>query len=114
MKKLLILMAILLVLATGCAPGSSVQVTTPETRFQLTTPGPNPELDKPAPSGHVANVVDGLWHGIISPVTAIGGFFNPALQMYEVHNNGREYNLGFLIGVALVFLLLGVLGGRRR
>jgi hypothetical protein len=36
------------------------------------------------------------------------------MQMYEVHNNGREYNLGFLIGVALVFLLLGVLGGRRR
>ena len=36
------------------------------------------------------------------------------MQMYEVHNNGQQYNLGFLIGVAVVFLLLGVLGGRRR
>ncbi len=114
MKKLLVSIAILLVLATGCAPGSSVQVRTPETSVQLTTPGPNPEVNKPAVSGHVANFVDGLWHGIISPVTAIGSFFNPNLQMYEVHNNGQEYNLGFLIGVAIIFLLLGVIGFRRR
>jgi hypothetical protein len=112
MQKLLILIVILMVLITGCAPGSSVEVKTPETRFQLTTPGPNPELDKPAENGRVAGVGDGLWHGLIAPVTAIGSFFNPDMQMYEVHNNGREYNLGFLIGVALVFLLLGVLGGR--
>jgi hypothetical protein len=32
--------------------------------------------------------------------------------MYEVHNNGKEYNLGYLLGVAIVFLLLGVLGRR--
>ncbi len=114
MKKLLISMAILLVLMTACAPGTSLQVKTPESTVRLTTPGPNPELDKPAENGHVAGVVDGLWHGIISPVTVIGSFFNPNLQMYEVHNNGREYNLGFLIGVALVFLILGVIGGRRR
>ncbi len=114
MKKLLVLIAVLLVLVTACAPGSSVQVNTPETTVRLTTPGPNPELNKPAKNGHVADLADGLWHGIISPITAIGAFFNPDLQMYEVHNNGREYNLGFLIGVAVVFLLLGVLGGRRR
>jgi hypothetical protein len=44
----------------------------------------------------------------------VGSFFNPAMQIYEVHNNGVEYNVGYLIGVALVFLILGVLGGRRR
>ncbi len=114
MKKLLISIAILLVLATACTPGSSVQVKTPESTVRLTTPGPNPELNKPAENGHVADIADGLWHGIISPITAIGAFFNPALQMYEVHNNGREYNLGFLIGVAIVFLILGLIGGRRR
>lgn len=114
MKKSLVLIAILLVLVTACAPGSSVQVNTPETSVRLTTPGANPELNKPAANGRVAGLADGLWHGIISPVTAIGSFFNPALQMYEVHNNGREYNLGFLIGVAIVFLILGVIGGRRR
>ena len=114
MRKLLILMAILLVVATACAPGSSVEVNTPESTVQLTTPGPNPMLNEEDGRGRVANVADGLWHGLIAPVTAVGSFFNPNMQMYEVHNNGREYNLGFLIGVALVFLLLGVLGGRRR
>ncbi len=114
MKKLLISVAILVVLVTACAPGSSLQVNTPESRVQLTTPGPNPLQNEKADNGHVAGVADGLWHGLIAPVTAIGSFFNPAMQMYEVHNNGREYNLGFLIGVALVFLLLGVIGGRRR
>ena len=48
MKKLLISIVILVVLVTGCAPGSSVEVNTPESTIQLTTPGPNPELDKPA------------------------------------------------------------------
>jgi hypothetical protein len=46
--------------------------------------------------------------------TLIISFFNEDVQMYEVHNNGREYNLGYLLGIALVFLLLGVTGGRRR
>jgi len=114
MNKLLISIAIVLVLVTGCAPGSSLEVNTPETTVQLTTPGPNPQVNEPAENGRVAGVADGLWHGLISPVTAIGSFFNPDMQMYEVHNNGREYNLGFLIGTALVFLLLGLIGGRRR
>ncbi len=113
MKKILISVALLLVLTTACAPGSTVQVQTPKSTVRLTTPSPNPEVNTPAEGGHVANIADGLWHGIISPVTAIGAFFNPSLQMYEVHNNGREYNLGFLIGVAVIFLLLGVIGGRR-
>src|ERR687886_311774 len=103
MKKLLISMTILLVLATlllaACAPGSKVEVNTPSTTVELTSPGPNPELNKPNDAGRLAGFAQGLWHGIISPVTVVGSFFNPAMQMYEVHNNGREYNLGFLIGV---------------
>ena len=112
MKKLLIPILILVVLVTGCAPGSSVEVNTPETSIELTTPGPNPNVNEAAENGRVAGVAQGLWHGLIAPVTAIGSFFNPDMQMYEVHNNGREYNLAFLIGVALVFLRLGVIGGR--
>ena len=114
MNKLLILFTIGLVVLTACAPGTDIEVTTPETRLELTTPGPNPEVNKPDAEGLVAGAAQGLWHGIISPVTVIGSFFNPAMQMYEVHNNGREYNLGFFIGVALIFLLLGVIGGRWR
>jgi hypothetical protein len=114
MKKLLIPIVILVVLVTGCAPGSSVEVNTPEESIQLTTPGPNPLANEPAENGRVAGVAQGLWHGLIAPVTVIGSFFNPDMQMYEVHNNGREYNLGFLIGVALDFLILGLIGGRGR
>jgi hypothetical protein len=117
MNRLLLLATLILVFVTACAPGTDIEVTTPETTLELTTPGPNPQLNEPDEAGRVAGIAQGLWHGLIAPVTAVGAFFNPAMQMYEVHNNGSEYNLGFLIGVALVFLLLGVIGGsggRRR
>ena len=120
MNKNLVLVAILLVFVTlllmlaACAPGSDIEVNTPDSTIELTSPGPNPQLNEPDESDRVAGVAQGLWHGLIAPVTLVGSFFNPAMQMYEVHNNGREYNLGFLFGVALVFLILGLIGGRRR
>jgi hypothetical protein len=114
MSKLIVSVALLLVLLAGCAPGSTVEVNVPATTFTLTTPGVNPEVNKPDAAGRLAGAAQGLWHGLIAPVTAIGAFFNPSMQMYEVHNNGREYNLGFLVGVALIFLILGVIGGRWR
>lgn len=115
MRKLIVPLLILLVLLTACAPGSDLEITTPDsTTIRLSTPGPNPELNQPAEDGSVAGLIPGLWHGIIAPVMLVGSLFNPAMQIYEVHNNGVEYNLGYLIGVALVFLILGVFGGRRR
>jgi hypothetical protein len=111
------LTSIVLLLSLGmllgaCAPGQEVEVTVPATTLELTTPGPNPLVNEPDADGSLAGAAQGLWHGLISPVTVIGAFFNPAMEMYEVHNNGREYNLGFLVGVALIFLILGVIGGR--
>lgn len=120
MKKTLIFVVLLVVLMTlplmlaACAPGSDIEVNTPNSTVELTTPGPNPQVDEPDDNGRVAGLVQGLWHGLIAPVTVVGSFFNPDMQMYEVHNTGQEYNVGFLIGVALVFLLLGLLGGRWR
>jgi len=114
MKKILVSIAILLLLVTGCAPGSNIEVNTPDSTIQLTAPGPNPQRAEPAENGRVAGLAQGLWHGVIAPVTLVGSFFNPDMEIYEVHNNGREYNFGFLVGVALVFLILGVIGGRRR
>lgn len=114
MKKILVLItcAMLFVVATGCAPGASVEVESPEGTLDLTTPGVNPLANEPGPNGRVAGIGQGLWHGIIAPATLIMSFFNENIQMYEVHNNGKEYNLGYLLGVAIVFLLLGVLGRR--
>jgi hypothetical protein len=118
MNKSILFVAILIVLVTllfsACAPGSEIDVNTPESTIELTSPGPNPQLNEPSENGRVAGVAQGIWHGLIAPVTMIGSFFNPEMQIYEVHNNGREYNLGFLIGVAVVFLLLGLIGGRWR
>jgi hypothetical protein len=116
MKKILVfvLFAVLLVTLVACAPGSSVKLDKPNTEIQFTMPGPNPEVDKPVEKGSVAGLGTGLWHGLISVVTLIISFFNPTVQMYEVHNTGPLYNLGFLLGAVLLFAILGYTGGRRR
>ncbi len=131
-KKLLIFLsiALMLVMVTACEGNSPVKVneptpegkagtpsgeiTVPGVTIQLYVPGPNPLVNTPDAHGHPANIVLGIWQGIISPITLIVSFINSNVQMYEVHNNGSQYNLGFLIGVAIVFVLLGALIGSRR
>ncbi len=114
MKKIFVfvLFTVLFVTLAACAPGAKLDLDAPETQKQFSMPGPNPEVDTPAENGLVAGVLQGLWHGFISPVTVILSFFKENVQMYEVHNDGNEYNLGFLLGVAIVFLFLGFSGGR--
>ena len=116
MKKLLrfVLCAISLVLLTACAPGTSVQVNTPNDSMQLSAPGVNPLMNQGDASGRVARAGAGLWHGIIAPITLVLSFFSSDIHMYEVHNAGAEYDLGFLLGVGLIFLVLGVLIRMRR
>jgi hypothetical protein len=133
-KKLLVfvLLAAILVMVAGCTPGSVVQINTPVPNAQPGTPAPNGQINVPGVSiqvyapgpnqqvdiadghGRVAGVLLGLWHGIISPVTLVMSFFNTGVQMYEVHNDGSQYNLGFLLGVAIVFVILGLLVGSGR
>jgi hypothetical protein len=132
-KKLFIfvLIAIMLIMVAGCAPGS-VQVNPPVPNTQAGTPAPNGQINVPAVSipiywpgpnplvnkadaqGGVAGILLGIWHGIISPVTLVASFISPNVQMYEVYNDGSQYNLGFLLGVAIVFLILGAMVGSRR
>jgi len=116
MKKILVsvLFALLLVMVAGCAPGSSIQVNTPDSTIQLSAPGPNPLVNQPDANGRVARAVAGLWHGIIAPVTLVISFFNSDVQMYEVHNAGSEYDLGFLLGLVIVIAILGLLVRTRR
>ena len=135
MKKkifVVVLIAILLVLVAGCAPGSTLQINTPVPNpkagtpapdgqinvpgvsIKVNAPGPNPLASKADAQGHVAGILMGIWHGVISPITLVVSFINPSVQMYEVHNDGSPYNLGFLLGVAIVFLILGAAAGSRR
>ena len=77
-------------------------------------PGPNALSNSPDRDGEVAGFWNGLWHGAISPVTFVISLFSDRVHIYEVHNTGAWYNLGFLIGASVV---LGGSGGgaaRRR
>ncbi|MBN1401087.1 MAG: hypothetical protein JXA74_09635 [Anaerolineae bacterium] len=75
-------------------------------------PGPNSLAGTPDDEGEVAGFWQGLWQGIISPITFIISLFTPNVQFYEVHNNGNWYNLGFVLGAGI--LTGGGLFGSRR
>ncbi|MGE5071890.1 MAG: hypothetical protein ACM3MF_00540 [Anaerolineae bacterium] len=90
-------------------PVSGGEIELPGARVNIYAPGPNPFVNQPGPRGAVAGILLGLWHGIISPITLILSFFNRSVQMYEVHNDGAPYNLGFFVGIAVLFVLLGFL-----
>ncbi|MFC2083922.1 hypothetical protein ACFLS9_02595 [Bacteroidota bacterium] len=49
----------------------------------------------------------GLWHGLISLVTFIISIFNDSVRMYEVHNTGILYDLGFILGAGFFFTNIG-------
>jgi hypothetical protein len=135
MKNKLLVICIIsaaLVIISGCGTGTGIQINTPETGSQTSTPtasgqvnvqgfnvqfnapGPNPLMNTVSANNNVAGILRGIWHGVISPVTLIISFLNSNVQMYEVHNDGSAYNLGFLVGVAIIFLILGIIAGRRR
>ncbi len=116
MKKLhfFVLSVVLLVIMAGCGPGSSVQVTTPNSTMQLSAPGPHPLINQPDASGRIARAGAGLWHGIIAPATLLVSFFNSDVSMYQVNNAGSEYDLGFLVGVTIIISIISLLVRMRR
>ena len=69
--------------------------------------GANPAINTPDEQGRVAGFWQGLWHGTIAPITFIVSLFRDDVHVYEVHNNGKAYILGFLLGVT------GLWGGSR-
>jgi hypothetical protein len=96
------------------APGQSAnggEIELPGARLNIYAPGPNPMMNTAGSGGAVAGILLGIWHGIISPVTLVLSFLNRGVQMYEVHNDGAPYNLGFFLGIAI---LVGGLGFLRR
>lgn len=55
----------------------------------------DPRFTAEAPAGFWV----GLWHGIISLVTLVVSVFSETVRMYEPHNTGGWYDLGFLMGI---------------
>ena len=127
MKKFLLVVAFAMVVI-GCSPNSPIQVNTPvpETTvpnsevtvpgvtIRINAPGPNPQEGTPNELGNVAGILMGIWHGFIAPVTLAISFFNPQVQMYEVHNDGNMYNLGFMLGLVLFCAAILLVGRPRR
>ncbi|MBU1693890.1 MAG: hypothetical protein KKC51_07980 [Verrucomicrobia bacterium] len=81
MKRALgvVVLFIVMLFVAGCAAGDA--------RFEA------------APAGFWA----GLWHGLICIVTFIISLFNDSVRVYEVHNAGHLYDLGFILGAAIAF-----------
>ena len=64
--------------------------------------GPNLAENTRKEDGKVAGFWQGLWHGIISPITFIISLFSENVHFYEVHNNGGWYNFGFVLGAGIL------------
>ena len=64
----------------------------------LAIAGPNSKYAVPGakPAGFWA----GLWHGLVSPITFWVSVFKSGVRMYEVHNRGPLYDLGFFMGIS--------------
>jgi len=62
--------------------------------------------------GNIAGFFMGFWHGLISIFTLIISFFTDKVTIYEVHNSGILYNLGFLLGAGT--LTGGTLWSRKK
>src|SRR5215469_4915321 len=81
---LFLLILLLLGLLVGCAPGA------------------NPSKGTAGDHG-VAGFWLGVWHGFIAPFVFVVSLFKSGLNIYEIHNSGAWYNLGFLFGLACFF-----------
>ncbi len=90
MKRRLVSIAlvllVLLVVVSACAPG----------------PNPMRSVEEPERSD-APGFWNGLWHGIIVPVTFVVSLFNDRVSIYEVNNRGGWYDFGFVLGVITIF-----------
>jgi hypothetical protein len=72
----LVLIILTSALLAGCTPGSS--------RYSSNSP---------------AGFLSGIWHGWIAPVSLIIGLFDDTTRIYEPHNTGWFYDLGFYVAI---------------
>lgn len=76
--------------------------------------GTNNSLNMPNEKGDIAGFWQGLWHGMIAPITFIISLFTNGVAVYDVHNDGGWYNFGFLLGVGTIGGSAGTSASRRR
>lgn len=67
--------------------------------FLSCAPGSGDHFSESGPAGFLF----GLWHGMIALFTLIVSFFSEAVRMYEINNTGVFYDLGYFIGILIVY-----------
>ena len=65
--------------------------------------GSNPAHGTPGADGSLAGFWLGLWHGMLAPLAFLVSLFSQRVGVYEVHNAGAWYDLGFLLGLASAY-----------
>ena len=75
-------------------------------------PGPNPAVGTADEEGEIAGFWAGVWHGMVVPITFILSLLGSDVSIYEIHNNGGWYALGFALGIG-AFSSGGVSAARR-
>ncbi len=77
-------------------------------------PSANPLVGESLSGESPAGFLLGLWHGFIVMFTFIASLFTDSVGLYEVHNTGWRYDLGFLIGLMMFFGGGGASSKRKR
>jgi hypothetical protein len=68
---------------------------------KLTAAGKNELENTPNEKGEIAGFWRGLWHGSIAPFAFLLSLFKDDVGVYEIHNNGKWYNFGFVLGLTI-------------
>lgn len=80
MKSLLLFITLVLVFAS-CAESTPIEIITEQEPYGFW---------------------NGLWHGMISPITLVISIFKEEVAMYAINNTGAWYNAGFIFGLSMI------------
>lgn len=81
-NRLIVLIFLSVIVLTSCA-----------TSFDITG----------TPVIHNYGFFGGLWHGVISPISLLGKLLGGQVDMYSSQNVGSLYDLGFMLGLSMLF-----------
>jgi len=72
----------------------------PNAPNMLSLAGPNSKYMRPGATP--ASFLAGVWHGLICPISFLISVVDPDVRIYETKNDGRIYDVGFLLGASVV------------
>lgn len=77
-------------------------------------PGANPLAGDAVADASPAGFLLGLWHGFIIVITFVVSLFSDSVGVYEVHNTGWTYDLGYLFGLMMALGSGGAASAKKR